>query len=217
MSTAPDPSAPSEQRPDPASEPSRPGPARRMSALGARPRDMVISLLILLPLIGVFALLGRSCSFSPGGPTVNPAAMPRVDVHGPLVSAARELPFAVREPSLPAGWRANSVDRRPAPAGAGAVRVGWVTDGGRYLRLVQTASTGADEGALVAAETGGPPRAAEPVDVAGTAWVGYTGANGEQAWVRQADGARWLITGDGVEPEFRLLATAVAAAPPLPR
>lgn len=187
-----------------------------MSALGARPRDMMISMLILLPLIGVFALLGRGCSFSPGGPTVNPDAMPRVDVHGPLVAAARALPFPVREPSLPATWRANSVERRPAPGGAGAVRVGWVTDGGRYLRLVQTASS-TDEGALVAAETGGPPRAAEPVDVAGSAWVRYTGGNGEQAWARQAGDARWLITGDGVEPEFRLLATAVAAAPPLSR
>jgi uncharacterized protein DUF4245 len=218
VSTTPDPAAPPETRPDPASAtpPSGAGRARRMSALGARPRDMVISLLILLPMVGVVALLGRSCSFSPGGPTVDPSAMPRVDVHGPLVAAAREVPFAVREPSLPAGWRANSVDQRPAPGGASAVRIGWVTDGGRYLRLVQTSSA-TDEGALVAAETEGPPTAAQPVDVAGAAWVRYTGGNGEQAWARQVDGARWLITGDGDEPEFRLLATAVAAAPPLRR
>ncbi|WP_051581426.1 DUF4245 domain-containing protein [Pseudonocardia acaciae] len=184
--------------------------AKRGSALGARPRDMVLSLLILLPVVALFALFGSRCSFSPAGPTVDPSALPRVDVHAGLVRAARQVPFAVREPSVPAGWRANSVDQRKADT----VRVGWVTEGGRYLRLVQSS---AEEGALVAAETGGPPRAAAPIDVAGVAWVRYTGGNGEQAWVHQADGVRWMITGDGLEPEFQRLATSVAAAPPLPR
>src|SRR5215469_5015551 len=87
----------------------------RGSPLGARPRDMIISLLILLPLVGLFALLGRGCSFSPLGPTVDPNAAPSVDPRPALTAAARRVPFPVRLPALPAGWRANAVDSRPAP------------------------------------------------------------------------------------------------------
>jgi hypothetical protein len=98
------------------------------------------------------------------------------------------------------------------------VRIGWITAGGRYLRLVQTTAA---EGALVIEETatkgGGPPIARGPVQVAGQQWVDYTGSNGEQAWVRAANGVTWLITGDGTVDEFTALARAIEVAPPLPR
>ncbi len=184
----------------------------------------MLSILVLLPLIGLVALVGRGCSFSPGGPTVDDSAAPRVDARAALADAARGLDFPVRVPELPPTWRANSTDRRSAPGGAGAVRVGWLTDGGRYLRLVQasiveTAKPGrpADEGPLVAAETKGPPEARGVVTVADQPWVRYQAPNGEQVWVRTADGVRWLVTGSGTEPEFQTLAAAVGAAPPLPR
>jgi len=192
-------------------------PARRakgITALGAGPRDIVISMLILLPIVGLMAFLGRGCSFSPGGPSVDPSAMPTVDVHQGLTAAARQVPFALREPLPPAGWRPNVVDQRTAPGGASAVRVGWITPAGRYLRLVQTT---AEEGALVAAETGGPPTGADPVAAGGVSWVAYRGSNGEQAWAHQADGVEWLITGDGVLAEFQTLAAALVNATPLPR
>jgi hypothetical protein len=175
---------------------------------------MLFSLLILLPLIGIFALLGRSCSFSPFGPTVEQSSAPSVDAGGTLRAFADRAPFPVREPVLPPDWRATSVDQRLAPGGARAVRVGWLTGSGHYLRLVQT---NAEEGALVSAESLGLPTAAAPLSVAGVEWVRYTGGNGEPAWTRRADGVQWLITGSGVDAEFRALATAVAAAPPLPR
>jgi hypothetical protein len=175
---------------------------------------MLISMLILLPIIGLLAFLGRGCSFSPGGPTVDPSRLPGIDAHGALSAAARATPFAVREPVVPAGWRANAVDQRPAPGGAKAVRIGWVTDGGRYLRLVQST---AEEAALVTAEAGGPPTGAGPLSVAGAPWVAYTGGNGEQAWTRREDGVQLVVTGDGVPAEFRTLAEAVSVAKPLPR
>lgn len=231
MSSAPDPSSAQEPGQEPAPEAvSRPvpkpvpepagEPAKRQNPLGARPRDMVISLLLLLPLVGFMALLGRSCSFSPTGPTVDPngpAARAQVNPHPPLGAAARRVSFPVREPATPAGWRVTSVDQRPGPGGAGAVRVSWLTGGGKYLRLVQTAA-GTDEGALVTEETAGPPRGpAAPITSAGGQWVGYPGGNGEPAWTRTAEGARWLITGSGTPEEFQALASAVTAAAPLPR
>jgi hypothetical protein len=186
----------------------------RQPPLGAGPRDMLISMLVLLPIVGLVAVLGRGCSFAPAGPTVDSAHLPNVDIHGALPAAARAVPFELREPSVPAGWRANSVDQRPGPGGAPTVRVGWVTTAGRYLRLVQSAG---QEGELVAAETQGPPRAARPVAAAGATWVDYQGGNGERAWTRRADGAQWLITGDATAAEFDLLARAITAAAPLSR
>lgn len=214
MSSAPDPPDPPEAERKPAGQ-----PAKRQSPLGARPRDMVLSLLLLLPLVGFLAFLGRSCSFSPLGPSVDPngpAARVQVNPHPPLSAAARRVSFPVREPATPAGWRVTSVDQRPAPGGAGAIRLSWLTGGGRYMRLVQTTAA-AEEGALVTDETAGPRGPAAPVTAAGGQWVGYPGHNGEQAWTRVVDGARWLVTGSGTPEEFQALASAVTAAAPLPR
>ncbi|HEY4006000.1 MAG TPA: DUF4245 domain-containing protein [Pseudonocardia sp.] len=189
-------------------------PARPRTVLGAGPRDMILSMLVLLPIVGLVALIGRGCSFSPGGVSVDPSSMPTVDVHAIYTEAARRLPFPIREPATPVGWRASSSDQRLAPGGASAVRVGWITDGGRYLRLVQTP---AEEGALVVAETGGgPPTANGPVTVGNQQWVDYTGANSEHAWVSHADGVTLLLTGDATPDEFHTLAEAAQRAVPLP-
>lgn len=183
------------------------------SRLGASPRDLVISMLILLPIVGLVAMLGRGCSFSPGGPTADPSSLPSIDPRPALLAAAPGIGFPLRLPTVGSGWRATVVDLNRAPGDLRAARVSWITAGGRYLRLVQS---GAEEGALVAAETEGPPTGARPVQVAGTQWVDYTGQNGEQAWAHRADGVEWLITGDGQPAEFAALAGAVQVAPPLP-
>jgi Protein of unknown function (DUF4245) len=217
--TSPAPSAPQPPAPeapaaaDGAPPPTLPSQRRATTTLGAGPRDMVISMLILLPIIGVLAFLGRGCSFSPGGPTAESSAMPAVEAPAALAAAAHQVSFPLREPAVPGNWRANAVDQRKAPGDADAVRVGWITPGGRYLRLVQTT---ADEGALVAAETNGPPTSAKPVAAAGLTWVDYTCANGEQAWAYRAGGVQWLITGDGLVGEFQILAAAQEKASPLP-
>lgn len=188
-----------------------------------RGRDILMSLLVLLPLVALVAVSSRGCSFSPGGPSVDPGTAPRVDAEQELRTFARRAPFPVRVPELPAGWRANSVDRRPGPGGAASIRVGWLAPDGSYLRLVQS---GSEEAALVVAETrepdrtdrpGPPPEALGPVQVVNTRWVRYLGSNGEQAWVHDAGAARWLITGTGSEAEFRRLAAATATGTVLPR
>ena len=205
-------SAPAEP-PSQSAEPAKPRPR---TVLGAGSRDFFISMLILLPIVGLVALLGRGCSFTPGGPSVDSSQLPTIDPHPTLVMVSPRMNFPVREPALPPGWRASAIDLAPAPGGASAVRISWITAGGRYLRLVQTTWRTTDEGALVAAEAGGNSTDAKPIQAGGAQWVDYTGGNGEHAWVRRNGAAQWLITGDGLTSEFTALADAVTAAQPLP-
>jgi hypothetical protein len=185
-------------------------------------RDMLVALAVLGVIVLVIAGTAGSCSFSPGGPTVDDSRLPVVDAPAELGAIARTSPFPVRAPAVPAGWRANSVDqdRVPVPNGApGAanrsVRVGYLTPQDRYLRLVQT---DAAEDALLATETGKqPPGGAAPRDVAGLRWVVYTRDRAEPVWIGTLPGGtptRALITGSGTDDDFAALATALATAAP---
>ena len=183
-------------------------------------RDMAVAMAVLAGIVLLFAGITRSCSFAPTGPTADPAGIPVVDAP----AALRELrvPFPVRIPAVPAGWRSNSVaqDRVPQDrAGARVVRIGYLTPGGRYLRLLQS---DAGEPALLAVETGTTPAVARgPVDIAGQRWVVYERGNDEPIWIADvptpgAGSLRMLITGSGSEEDIRALATAALAGELLP-
>jgi hypothetical protein len=145
--------------------------------------------------------------------------MPSVNASRELTGAAKRVDFPVRSPALPDGWRSNSANTVPIGTGneaTTAVRVGWITSGGNYLRLSQSKAA---VGALVAMEAGGdvPPDARGTVDVSGTSWTKYPGKGSETSWVLSADGVQLLITGSGTEDEFRTMAQATQTAKPLPR
>jgi hypothetical protein len=180
---------------------------------------MVLSLAVLLVLIGSTVWFTRGCSFSPSGPEIDPQSVPTVDASRELTGAAKRVNFAVRLPVVPGDWRSNSANT--APVGSGneatvAVRVGWITPAGGYLRLSQSKAA-ADP--LVIMEAGGDvdPQSTGNVDVAGTPWTKHPGKGQESAWVTALDGVTVLITGSGNEAEFRTLATAVQSAAPLPK
>jgi len=183
-------------------------------------RDMLVALAVLVPVILLLGGLAGSCSFSPAGPTVDPSRLPVVDVAAELGPISRTVPFAVRVPDVPAGWRANGVDQdRVGPDGAAdarrAVRVGYLTPEGRYLRLVQS---DADEAGLLGTETGPEPVPGTGVrEVAGLRWVVYAREDEEPIWIAEVPGdapGRALITGSGSEDDFAALATALAAGSP---
>lgn len=175
---------------------------------------MVVLVVVVLLVAGV----AKACSFSPAGPSVDSGAVPSVNAPDALRSAAGLAGFPIRVPAVPVEWRANSASQDTLD-GSRVVRVGWITESGHYLRLVQST---ADEGALVASETAvsgggrGAPSGRGPVQVAGLQWVVYQGGNGEAAWVAQLDGVRLLITGNGSDDEFRALAGATASGQVLP-
>jgi hypothetical protein len=197
---------------EPAGQPLRKPPR---SALGMR--EMLAAIGVLLVIVAVLGAVSGSCSFAPGGPRVDSSAGPVVDAPAEITRLASTVPYPVRVPAVPAGWRSNSVDQDlldpAAPAAGRALRVGYLTPEGRYLRLLQSDGT---EEALLASETGGEPVPARgTVDVAGVAFVVYGAEDDEPIWIGELDGVRLLLTGSAGEPDFRALAEAVAAAPVL--
>jgi len=186
---------------------------------GLRMRDMVGAVVVLVAIIGAVMGFYGSCSFSPGGPTIDSASVPSADASGQLTRTARTVAFSVREPAVPSGWRANSAGTSPVGAGASGdvvVRVGWVTSSGAYLQLSQSGGAAAD---VLVKETGQDeaPAASGSVEVAGVTWTSYPGRRDEPAWVTELDGAVVLITGSAPDSEFRQLAAAMQKATPLPR
>ncbi|MBC8093065.1 MAG: DUF4245 domain-containing protein [Pseudonocardia sp.] len=195
------------------SEPPRKPPRSAMTV-----RDMLVALGVLVIVVVVIGGATRGCSFSPGGPSVDPTGLPVVDAPTELRALASSVPFAVRIPGVPPGWRSNSVDQDrvdPADAASGrSVRVGYLTPQGRYLRLVQSDGT---EEALLAAEAGSTPVPAQgTADVAGLTFVVYGVPDDEPIWIGELDGVRVLITGSGSETDFQALAGALLTGEELP-
>lgn len=182
-------------------------------------RDMVWSMITLIVIIGAIVGFFGACQFSPGGPTIDPAAGPRVDAGAEIRSMAGRAPFPLREPRLPTGWRASSAALASIGGGDASrlvAKVGWVTPEGRYLRLSQSALPPEQ---IVADEIDAPAPAAVQrrgeVDVGGRPWAVYQGRGAEQAWVGDVGGARVLVTGSGTPAELATLAAAAQQAPPL--
>ncbi|HEX6357126.1 DUF4245 domain-containing protein [Actinophytocola sp.] len=184
---------------------------------GLRMRDMVGAMVVLVVIIGGIMAFWGSCSFSPGGPTVDPGSAPTADAGAALERAAKSVTFPVRQPTVPKGWRANSTATSSVGSGASGdviVRVGWVTASGAYVQLSQSGGEAAD---VLVEETGREeaPEATGSVTVDDVTWKSYPARRDEPAWVIELDGAVLLITGSAPESEFRQLATATQKAPPL--
>jgi uncharacterized protein DUF4245 len=202
------------------SSPPDPAPPSKPSRSALTVRDMLVALAVLVPVILLLGGLTRACTFSPGGPTTDSSQGPAVDAPAELSRIARGVPFPVRVPAVPAEWRANSVDQDrvgadpaadPAADARRAVRVGYVTPEGRYVRAVQS---DADEAGLLATETGGEPVPGLGVrDAGGLRWVVYGREGEEPIWIAELPGdtpTRALITGSAGEADFTALANALA-------
>ncbi|MDT7649050.1 MAG: hypothetical protein QOI36_456 [Pseudonocardiales bacterium] len=206
--------------------PTRPasGPPSKPPRSAMTLRDMLAALGVLVLVVLAAGGVSRSCSFAPTGPTVDSSRLPVVDAPAELRRLAPLVPLPVRIPAVPPDWRANSVDQDLVAGGGRAVRTGYVTPEGRYLRLLQS---DASEPALLAVEVGREPVPGRgPADVDGQQWVVYggqgtTGARDEPIWIAEVatpNGplVRMLITGSGTDDDFRTLAEAAVKAEPLP-
>jgi hypothetical protein len=197
---------------------SDPGPQRKPPRSALTVRDMLGALVVLAVVVLVVGGLSRSCTFAPTGPTVDASRLPVVDVPAELARLAPDTPFPLRVPAVPGDWRANAVDRTSLPDGSRAVRTGYLTPDGRFLRL-QQGDTG--EEAMLRAEAGGAAAPAQGVvDVDGQRWVAYSGERGEPIWITEVPGGpavRMLVTGSGSEADFRTLAAAAVRGEVLAR
>jgi hypothetical protein len=197
---------------EPAEPPTEPPPSSRGRATL---RDLIGAVAVLLVVVAAVAGFGRGCSFSPGGPTVDPTSAPSVDAAHDLSVAAGVVDFPVRHPAVPPDWRANSSSTAAVGSGDGVVvRVGWLTPNGRFLQLSQ--SNGDPEDVVVAETDVERAQRTGDVEVNGSRWTTYRGRRDEPAWVAQLDRSTVLITGSAGEAEFRTLAAAVRDARPLP-
>ena len=185
-------------------------PARRSRRGRFGLRDMVLSMVVLAVVVLALAAISNGFSFSPGGASSNTSNLPSVDVSAELHAAVSQVKFPLREPRPPTGWRPNSDSVDPIGNGTDqAVRIGWITPGGRYLQLSQSNAgpldlvrSAAGLGADVAVSATG----TETVN--GTQWTVYPGIRSESSWVADLGPVRLFITGNGTADEFRTLAVA---------
>jgi hypothetical protein len=196
-----------------------PGPLSKPPRSALTARHMIGALVVLALVVLAAGGLTRSCTFAPGGPTIDSSRLPVVDARAELARLAPGVPFPVRIPAVPEGWRANAVDQAVVGESESAVRTGYLTPDGRYLRLQQSTAT---EEELLRAEAGAVAVPAHGVvDVEGQSWVAYLGQRGEQIWITEVAGGpgapvRLLVTGSGSEADFRTLAVAAVRGEVLP-
>jgi hypothetical protein len=160
--------------------------------LGRRPRDMIISVGLLL--VVVFTLFGLyRCLGGDSGSTVDP---------GSVYEEARDAnEFPVLVPTaLSDDWKSVSADYQPHSAGA-TLRVGWRSPKGGTLQLIESDIVPAT---LITRELGadaGPTGAV--VEEAGRQWQVYDARNGETAYLFQEAERTVIITGKADEQEMR--------------
>ncbi|HEX6077084.1 MAG TPA: DUF4245 domain-containing protein [Micromonosporaceae bacterium] len=161
-----------------------------------RPRDLVLSLAVLLVPILLVVLLFQYLGADDEVTVVDP---------GPAFSQARDAGLDVVRPGdLPAGWRPVSAVLRE-DAGAVTLRVGYVTSGGGFLQLVESDR---DAEPLLRRELGdGRPGGTEPIG--GVPWQAYPGRDGERALVWLEPERTVLVLGRAPASEMRTLAASL--------
>jgi hypothetical protein len=173
-------------------------PARKEKARSERsPKDMALSLLVLLVPIALLLAFYRGFLGGDEPTTVDPA---------PAVADARAAnAFPVSEPrGLGSGWRVVSARYQTADGGA-TLRIGYLTPEGRGAQLVE--SNVPAEKLLPAELSGGQPQG--PADLPGASWQRYTARGNEQALVLLEPNRTVLVIGDAGENELRQLASAL--------
>ncbi|MFF2556028.1 DUF4245 domain-containing protein [Nocardia sp. NPDC058058] len=170
-------------------------------------KDLFWSLFPLVLICLAIAGIASQCSFTAGGPKAG--NIPNFDAHSAFTDDAKQLPFGIREPVLPADWKANSGNREPGVSST----VGYITPQGSYMQVTQSNAT---EEAL-ARKVAGTRYATGVQQIGDRKWVVYAEPGTEPSWIADYGDTRVLIKGAGNNGAFTTLATAVTNAQPLPK
>jgi hypothetical protein len=166
--------------------------------LSRRPRDMIISVGLLL--VVVFALFGLYRFLGGDEPTtVDP---------GPVYAQARDAKaFPVLEPAgLGSDWSAVSAAYQQQ-TGGGVLRIGWRTPGDSTMQLVES-NVAPD--ILFTRELGPDARATgEVAEINGRQWQIYEARDGDRALVLQEPERTVILIGQASEDELKQFATAL--------
>jgi hypothetical protein len=178
-----------------AGEQPAPPAAQDRGGSGRSPRDMAISLLVLLIPIALLLAFYRGFLGGDQPATVNP---------GPALEQARAAQaFPVAEPAgLSSDWKPVSATYRSADGGS-SLRIGYVTPEGRGVQLVQS---NVPPERLLPAELTDKGQPQGPTVVAGRNWQRYTARGNEQALVLLEPERTVIVVGDARENELRQLA-----------
>jgi hypothetical protein len=174
---------------------SRPEPIARNER---RPRDMAISLLVLLVPIALLLIFYRAVLGGDEPVVVDPA--PAVE------SAQRAGAFPVTTPTgLDDGWRPISATFGEVDGGR-VLRIGYVTPDGDGAQLIET---NAPVQGFLPTELTAQARPEGSLDIEGKAWQRYTARPGERALVLLEPSRTTVVVGKASEDELRALAGAL--------
>jgi hypothetical protein len=169
-------------------EPAAASVAERISR---RPRDMVISigllLVIVFGLFGLYSWLGGD-----DGGRVDPAQAISE------ARAANEFPVAVPT-GLSDKWTSVSAVYQPQAAGA-VLRIGWRTPGDGTIQLIEG---NLPPDTLLTRELGANARDIGDAEIGGNQWQVYDAREGERAYVQQQAGRTIIVVGKTSEAEFK--------------
>ncbi|WP_433266842.1 DUF4245 domain-containing protein [Micromonospora vinacea] len=182
--------------PPPAAAPGRSERSPAVSGKSERsPKDMAISLLVLLVPIALLLAFYRGFLGGDQATTVDPA---------PAIEQARSANvFPVSQPQgLGAEWKTVSARYQTVEGGAN-LRLGYLTPEGRGVQLLQS-SVPADR--LLPAELTSQGQPQGPTELAGRTWQLYTARGNQQALVLLEPTRTMIIVGDARDNELRELA-----------
>jgi len=160
------------------------------------PRDMALSLLVLLVPIALFLGFYRVVLQGDAPIPIDPASA--------VAQARAANAFPVSDPPRPEGWTVTSATFQQ-PEGGRVLRVGYVTPDGTGMQLVQ-GNVPAER--LLRGELGERPVPTGTVDLGGRGWQSYDARPGERALVL-LEPARTVVVVGGDDAELRELAGAL--------
>ncbi|MFT4042262.1 MAG: DUF4245 domain-containing protein [Gordonia sp. (in: high G+C Gram-positive bacteria)] len=174
-------------------------------------KDMIWTLIPLIVVCAFVAIASGNCSVGLNG-TASDDRTPAYDVHAGLAADARVMPFPIRRPSTPAGWKPNSGSTQDV-SGSVSSNVGWLTAAGAYLQLTQTAAT---EDALVEKLGGDEVSSGTGIrQIGGKKWVTYSTYDGKKLWITNLGDVRIAVSSSGPDADMEKMAAAVVAQQPL--
>lgn len=185
--------------------------------MAAKPRilhsskDMIWSLIPLLVICAIVAIASGNCSVGLTGQASDDRT-PSFDVATALQADARDLPFPIRRPATPAGWKPNSGSTQPV-GNTRVSTVGWISDVGAYVQLSQTDAAEED---LVVKLGGGEALGKGTRQVGGREWVAYETPDEKKFWITDLGDVRIAVLSRGPDEDMTEIATAVLAQQPLP-
>lgn len=190
-----------EAAPPPAEEQpadSEPGTEKLGRRSERSPRDMTMSLAVLLIPIALFALFYKFVLSGDAPVTVDPA--PTIEE----AQAAKVFPIAV--PKLGDDWHASSATWQKTAAG-GTLRIGYVDPDDNPVQLIESNT---DSQTLARTELTSAAKQTDRFATNGRTWALYTGRPGEQGLVLFDQGRTIIILGKAKATRLEALATSLS-------